>query len=81
MNIGLPLGAKVHSMWSIFHAMNMCAEHAGNAPCSLKSIELTATIQDTDEYKSLKGLFLPGFEPGTFCVLGKRDNHYTTETY
>ena len=25
-------------------------------------------------------LFLPGFEPGTFCVLGKRDDHYTTET-
>ncbi len=22
----------------------------------------------------------PGFEPGTFRVLGERDNHYTTET-
>ena len=22
----------------------------------------------------------PGIEPGTFCVLGRRDNHYTTET-
>ena len=22
----------------------------------------------------------PGFEPGTFHVLGERDNHYTTET-
>ena len=21
---------------------------------------------------------LPGFEPGTFCVLGRCDNHYTT---
>ena len=25
-------------------------------------------------------LFPPGFEPGTFRVLGERDNHYTTET-
>ena len=24
---------------------------------------------------------LPGFEPGTFCVLGRCDNHYTTLTY
>ena len=27
-----------------------------------------------------KKLFPPGFEPGTFRVLGERDNHYTTET-
>lgn len=27
-----------------------------------------------------KELFPPGFEPGTFRVLGERDNHYTTET-
>lgn len=27
-----------------------------------------------------RGLFLPGVEPGTFRVLGERDNHYTTET-
>ena len=27
-----------------------------------------------------KLLFPPGFEPGTFRVLGERDNHYTTET-
>ena len=27
-----------------------------------------------------KGMFLPGFEPGTFRVLGERDDHYTTET-
>lgn len=25
-------------------------------------------------------LFPPGFKPGTFHVLGERDNHYTTET-
>lgn len=27
------------------------------------------------------GVFLPGFEPGTFRVSGERDNHYTTETH
>ena len=26
-------------------------------------------------------LFPPGLEPGTFRVLGERDNHYTTETH
>ena len=25
-------------------------------------------------------MFPPGLEPGTFHVLGKHDNHYTTET-
>ena len=25
-------------------------------------------------------LFSPGFEPGTFCVLDRCDNHYTTKT-
>ena len=28
-----------------------------------------------------KRLFPPGLEPGTFRVLGERDNHYTTETF
>ena len=28
----------------------------------------------------MEGLFPPGLEPGTFRVLGERDNHYTTET-
>ena len=30
--------------------------------------------------KLLKNVFPPGLEPGTFRVLGERDNHYTTET-
>ena len=30
--------------------------------------------------KILKILFPPGIEPGTICVLGRCDNHYTTET-
>ena len=28
--------------------------------------------------KEKKDKVLPGFEPGTFCVLGRCDNHYTT---
>ena len=28
-----------------------------------------------------KTMFPPGLEPGTFRVLGERDNHYTTETW
>ena len=28
----------------------------------------------------MEGLFPPGLEPGTFRVLGERDNHYTTQT-
>ena len=27
-----------------------------------------------------KGMIPPGLEPGTFRVLGERDNHYTTES-
>ena len=32
-------------------------------------------------FNNIKTLFPPGLEPGTFRVLGERDNHYTTETY
>ena len=28
-----------------------------------------------------KKMFPPGIEPGTFCVLDRCDNHYTTETW
>ncbi len=30
--------------------------------------------------KRHKNMFPPGIEPGTICVLGRCDNHYTTET-
>ena len=33
-----------------------------------------------NRYKK-KDVFSPGIEPGTFCVLDRCDNHYTTETY
>ena len=32
------------------------------------------------EIKRLQRMLPPGFEPGTFCVWDRRDNHYTTET-
>ena len=32
------------------------------------------------KYYWIKNMFPPGLEPGTFRVLGERDNHYTTET-
>jgi hypothetical protein len=31
--------------------------------------------------KTIKKLFPSGIEPETFCVLGRCDNRYTTETY
>lgn len=34
----------------------------------------------TNWKKKSKELCLPGFEPGTLCVWGIRDNHYTTDT-
>ena len=32
------------------------------------------------EEKENNFLFSPGIEPGTFCVLDRCDNHYTTKT-
>ena len=38
-------------------------------------------ITGTTDNKKWKNMFPPGLEPGTFRVLGERDNHYTTETW
>ena len=35
---------------------------------------------DTEEIGKRKKLFSPGIEPGTFCVLDRCDNRYTTKT-
>ena len=32
-------------------------------------------------FNQTENLFPPGLEPGTFRVLGERDNHYTTESW
>ncbi len=32
------------------------------------------------QYVEKKAMFPPGIEPGTICVLGRCDNHYTTKT-
>ena len=34
----------------------------------------------TTLYNCNKNMIPPGLEPGTFRVLGERDNHYTTES-
>ena len=44
----------------------------------LKGKALNKTKQNK---KKSETLCLPGIEPGTFCVLGRCDNHYTTSTY
>ena len=36
------------------------------------------TETTTGDKKKKPEKVLPGFEPGTFCVLGRCDNHYTT---
>ena len=30
-----------------------------------------------EKKEEVKNMFNPGIEPGTVCVLGRRDNHYT----
>ena len=44
---------------------------AGNVAAHTKALRV---------FHRQKELFPPGLEPGTFRVLGERDNHYTTET-
>ena len=54
---------------------------------NLESNVLSVDISGDSRYvlllsytKAIKNMFPPGLEPGTFRVLGERDNHYTTET-
>ena len=56
--------------------------------CSFVLGEIREPLPGTDKKLDLrtnfgprKNLFPPGLEPGTFRVLGERDNHYTTETW
>ena len=46
----------------------------------MRAIFSKAWKNSKGEGKEEEGLFPPGFEPGTFRVLGERDDHYTTET-
>jgi hypothetical protein len=45
-------------------------------------LELHYKKENFDDTKEqiFKIMFPPGIEPGTICVLGRCDNHYTTET-
>ena len=36
-------------------------------------------VYNMEDQKQQKIEVRPGFEPGTFCVLSRCDNHYTTE--
>ncbi len=36
--------------------------------------------KEKKNYIKKQNMFPPGIEPGTFCVLDRCDNHYTTET-
>ena len=56
--------------------------HEINIPNSIQSV-YTTEVQKTVSNKNMRkqNMFPPGLEPGTFRVLGERDNHYTTETW
>ncbi len=41
-------------------------------------LKLVLLFMNVKEKKN--NMFSPGIEPGTICVLGRCDNHYTTET-
>ena len=45
-----------------------------------KQSKISDDIKFFHRYPIYKSMFPPGLEPGTFRVLGERDNHYTTET-
>ncbi|KAM6199142.1 LOW QUALITY PROTEIN: actin-related protein T3 [Sarcoramphus papa] len=51
-----------------------CAAQQGSALATFEN------ITGEEEKEAPRLVFPPGFEPGTFRVLGERDNHYTTET-
>ena len=51
----------------------MCAQHAVAYIQSFEHLEFF--------FKLRKKLFPSGIEPETFCVLGRCDNRYTTETH
>ena len=49
--------------------------------CSIRiNVSLGSWSGIIDKKPLEKDLFPPGFEPGTFCVWSRRDNHYTTKT-
>ena len=44
------------------------------------SFEKITKLVKKKKKKMKKAVFPAGLEPATFCVLSRRDNHYTTET-
>ena len=73
--------------WELFsihrRQLNYCMRTTRDVSGNAKhTVRLLALIDLRDEQFLKKNLlmFPPGLEPGTFRVLGERDNHYTTET-
>ena len=59
--------------------MRTTRDVSGDAQHTVRSLALI-DLQDEQFLKKNLLMFPPGLEPGTFRVLGERDNHYTTET-
>ena len=43
-------------------------------------LQQTNVLPNSEKCVPQKTLFSPGIEPGTFCVLDRCDNRYTTKT-
>ena len=53
-------------------------ENASYCTSQYQNESLYRTVFYKDKCKKI--IISPDFEPGTFCVLDKCDNHYTTKT-
>ena len=74
-----------------FNKEQNCSRPGSNrGPCACEAHVITTTPREhwliavgsfqgvAQQRPEEKNKVLPGFEPGTFCVLGRCDNHYTT---
>ena len=67
-----------HYYCHISHSwFNTCTPHSICSNIKSKNYLLSYHIKMHQE----QNMFPPGIEPGTFCVLDRCDNHYTTETW
>ena len=76
-------GFRAEGVWTAFRFKPLGLKRRANVVYVLKSGTAKTTYRGLLwKWKTIPrwSLFPPGFEPGTFRVLGERDNHYTTET-
>ena len=74
---------KFKSKINIIYFTNTCAQLVRSELRNPESVTETGPPNERIvkcKKKHISKLFPPGLEPGTFRVLGERDNHYTTET-